>query len=275
MKKVTKNEFCAFLEKAGVKSSDNVFVHSSLGHLGMVENTSVADIPQTLTTWLQQAVGENGAVFMPNYAYSFPRSRCTDLRTQPSEVGTWTEWFRQRPEALLSGHPMFSIAGIGKSAAEICRPDVPDFSPFSQDSTFHRLFENNAMMLFLGVDLAVATFMVYCEQQIGVAYRFLKPFEGDCILQNGQTVRGNYYHFCYPLEGGYNADFSDFQMQLLAQGHIQFSSIGYGKGFAIRMRDFYQLVSDYITTHKWGLLSAQPEFYCRYEDGVEQRYPVA
>ena len=274
MKKVSEAAFKTFLTAAGVNRGDNLFVHSSLGHLGALDNTRVEEIPQTLTRWLKDAVGGTGGVFMPNYAYSFPRSREADLRIQPSEVGILTEWFRRQPATHVSGHPMFSVAGCGATAYGVCQPDVAEFAPFSSQSAFQRLYDSDALMLFLGIDLAYATFMVFCEKRIGVRYRFEKPFKGKCTLQTGETVFGAYSHFCYPLEGNYHADFADFQRELLDTGVIRYTPMGIGKVFAIRMSNFMQQVEAYLQRKPFGLLSQTPDFFCRFEDGTEVRYPV-
>jgi aminoglycoside 3-N-acetyltransferase len=272
MKDITPQEITNTLIELGIQKTDSVFIHSSLFTLGRVAKTQVENIPKTLLECFQNAVGESGNIFMPCFNYQYPKSRSEDLRQQKSVLGFWPEWFRNQPSVIRSGHPMFSICGIGPKAIEICRPSEPEYFAFGEGSTFERLVNEDAVLVLQGIGLRVATVVVQIEAMLGVKYRFNKPFFGQVTLANGQQITADFYHFCFPINNAYRENYQGLEQALLDSGVMQQASLGRSFIYTVRMKALFDFVANYLSHDKFALLNCRPQQLYKYENGKEITY---
>lgn len=262
------------LIRLGIKKSDNVLIHSSVFSLNVIENFSISELPNALLQGLELAVGETGSVFVPVFNYQFPSTRQADLRSQPTVLGIFPEWFRQQKNIVRSGHPMFSVAGRGPNAEQICQPNTPEYNPFGINSTFARLIDSDALLLLQGTTLKVATIMVQIEAMLDVRYRFYKPFHGSTIIQSGQEYIGDYYHFCFPINNAYRENYVPFEQHLLEKDLLNRVKIGRGYSYAIRLQALYHAVKEWLADNKHGLLNSDPSHYYQFRNNKEEIYPI-
>ncbi|MCF2909710.1 AAC(3) family N-acetyltransferase [Pseudoalteromonas sp. DL2-H2.2] len=274
MKTITKEQITGVLEQLELHKSNSVFIHSSLFTLGKIESVKVAYLPNVLLSCFQNVLGKSGGVFMPSFNYDFPKVRNADLNTQRSVLGFWPEWFRTQPNVVRSGHPMFSICGLGPDADAICKPSKPEFFAFGPDSTFSRLIEQDCTLVLQGIGLRVATVIVQIEHMLGLKYRFNKPFKGTVTLTNGKIYEGEYYHYCFPINNAYREDYSGLESALLSAGVLKKASLGRSFIMSVNMKALYQFVERFTKDTPFALLNCNPEQLYRFEDGKEVAYPA-
>lgn len=272
MKPITKNEISETLAKLGISNGDSVFIHSSLFTLGKIEGVDIPSLPEALLFSFQQAIGSQGSIFMPCFNYEFPKTRVALLSEQKCELGYWPEWFRTQSYVVRSGHPMFSICGLGPIAERVCKPTTPEFHAFGEGSTFSRLIEEDCILVLQGIGLKVATVVVQIEKMLGMQYRFDKPFFGRVTLTNDNEVEGNYFHYCFPMNNAYREDYSYLEKSLLKEGLLKLEYLGRSFIMTIRMKQLYERIKLLTASSRFVLLNTSPTYLYKYDNGNELPY---
>ena len=155
-----------------MKTSDTLFVHSSVKALGTVEGGAA-----TVIGALEDAVGPEGLLLMPSFNLVAKEQRASTWNhaSTPSTVGWLTEFFRQMPGTVRSDHYSHSVAARGRNAGEFvgdhCSREGPlapwDKEPWGRTygthSPFFRAYRDGGKVLMLGVDYESSTFMHLVE----------------------------------------------------------------------------------------------------------------
>jgi aminoglycoside 3-N-acetyltransferase len=215
-------------------------------------------------------LGPSGSLFCPTYAYFFPKERFIDLRQAPSEVGAISEAMRTVNGVQCSGHALFRHHGLGSKAKEILQPNRAEFNAFDSDSAFARMLAAGCKICFLGAPFSVNTFTIYVEYLNQVAYRFLKPFAGRAVLQCGTQVEGDFQHYCMPMNGELQPDFSRALGLMKSRGCVRESQLGMGTVLVISMSEYVNHVSDALRKDPWFLLARPPRRLWGMVGGGEQ-----
>lgn len=171
---VTRHDIPAAVQSVGVGEGDVVSFHSSLSSMGHVEGG-----PNALIDGLLDAVGPTGTVAVPTLCNWTPEEQHLvferwDPATSPSYVGTITETFRLRPDAVRSDQATHSVTAIGARAAELTanhgasgqRLGTFGEKAFARESPWERLYQWNAAYCFIGVTFRVCTMVHYVESLI-------------------------------------------------------------------------------------------------------------
>lgn len=163
----TQKDIQQAIENAGVKKGDILMIHSSFKSLGPVEGGAEAVIAGAL-----DAVGPEGTLVFPTFCQKdFDNSYETWHIGKPSDTGYLTEYFRTRPGSLRSDQATHSVAACGPKAQWLTEThghthkrygNMGD-TPFSADSPFAKMYENNAKVLMLGVKPHFTTFRHFAE----------------------------------------------------------------------------------------------------------------
>ncbi|MDD6308392.1 MAG: AAC(3) family N-acetyltransferase [Clostridia bacterium] len=167
---VKKEDILQSLCQLGVTNGDVLLVHSSLRSFGYVEGGV-----KTVAEALLCAVGEDGTLCVPTLVQQdFQNAYKTWYLDKPSDVGALTEFVRKMPSAQRSNQATHSLAAVGKQAKEITkehteygrREGVFGDTPFSHASPWQKLYDLNAKVLFIGVDLRKLTLKHLLEYMI-------------------------------------------------------------------------------------------------------------
>lgn len=268
MKFYTFDEIMQILSLINYNSTDTLMIHSSLVNIGFLKDVNPKENVRLLLDFLIKTT-QNGALLMPNYNYSFPNTKKSNLITQKSEVGVLSETFNQKTK-ICSSNPMFSINGVGKKAKELLQPQICEYNPFLENSTFHRIYETNGIFLFLGIDIRVCTFMVYIEAMNAVKYRFFKPFFGSLETKTNEEFMGNFYHFCLPANRELSINFNIVQEKMLQQNIIKSLKIGYNNSYIVRAKPLFDFVSNELLKNPYILLKNPPKRFWIYENNEEK-----
>lgn len=202
---ITKSYLIDEFQALGMQKGDTIFVHSAYSTLGRSPG-GVEGGPQTVINALLELLGPEGTLIMPTFNYGFLRGTPWDIRTTPSQMGVLTELVRQDPRALRSFHAIYSVAAIGRHAAEAAAHQSTDC--FGETTIFTKLREWRAKILVLGLPFSKSfTFLHHCEQAAGVDYRYLKEFKGTTIDLQGRPHEMTYTMFVRDVERGVVLDF--------------------------------------------------------------------
>ena len=158
MEYITKQDIINGLLDLGLKSGDEIEVHSSLSSFGYVDGGA-----ETIISALKEIVGENGSIFMPALRLSkeLPLNAqdkklgiTTKIKILPencecSAMGIISDTFRKMPDTITNDG-IFRISAWGKSANEV------------KDGLKY-LIHNGGKALMFGVDIYKLTAMHYVE----------------------------------------------------------------------------------------------------------------
>ncbi len=156
---ITKQDIINRLRDLGLKSGDEIEVHSSLCSFGYVEGGA-----KTVIFALKEVVGENGSIFMPALRLSKELSLTeqdkllgitTKIQILPedcehSAMGLIADTFRQMPDTITN-EGIFRISAWGRSANKV-------------KDGLQYLIHNDGKALMLGVDIYKLTAMHYVEE---------------------------------------------------------------------------------------------------------------
>jgi aminoglycoside 3-N-acetyltransferase len=136
---------------------------------------------------------KNHTLVVPTFTYSFCKKGIFDKDLSNSEVGIFTEYFRNQKNVIRSNHPIFSVSSIGPNSKLFS--DNLSCSSTGNGSIFERLKVFDAYILFLGAEfIESCTFLHYIEQCQNIEYRYSKYFKGKLIEKKKTTV-GNWEFF--------------------------------------------------------------------------------
>lgn len=155
---ITKQDIIFGLLDLGLKSDDEIEVHSSLSSFGHVDGGA-----ETVISALKEVVGESGSIFMPALRLSkelplTERDKALGITTkiqilpencEHSAMGIIADAFRQMPDTITNDG-VFCISAWGKSANEV-------------KDGLQYLIHNGGKALMLGVDIYKLTAMHYIE----------------------------------------------------------------------------------------------------------------
>lgn len=168
---VTKADIVSILLSMGITRGDCAIAHSSLSRFGYVEGGA-----ETVIEALREVLGDDGTLVMPTLCQKDKERRFEtwNILTSPSDVGKITEVFRRRSDALRSDHPTHSVAAVGPLAVKMIeghrtasgRPGPWGEAAFGMGSPWEKLYEVNAKIILMGVDLEVNTMVHFIEHVV-------------------------------------------------------------------------------------------------------------
>lgn len=187
--------------RCGIEPGDTVLIHSSLKRTLLRDRTIT---PEVVLESFLEAVGPSGTAVFPLFNFDFAKGVPFDIRSTPSHMGALTEAARVHPEAVRSGHPIYSFAAIGESANRFA---VDNFSGYGPASPFAILRELDGKIAVLDLsDVNSMTFYHHIEEMHEVDYRYHKQFTAPYTDAAGATAERTYGLFVRDLESGVMTD---------------------------------------------------------------------
>src|SRR5437764_1155263 len=177
-------------ERLGVRSGDALLVHASFdrfeGFLGK---------PTDVITALEEAVGPGGTILMPTLPFTgtavdyVAGGKIFDVLRTPSSMGLLSEMFRRSPGVVRSVHPTHSVAAWGTKAEEMVIDHHMARTPCGVGTPFYRLIEQEAKMLFLGIDINAMTLFHTVEELLEPRMPF-SPFTKEVFCLKSRDPDG-------------------------------------------------------------------------------------
>jgi aminoglycoside 3-N-acetyltransferase len=175
----------------GIKSSDTVFIHSSLDKINL--NFS----PFVVLKMLIDIVGPDGTIVFPTYpmGYSYDflkQGKVFNQKSTPSATGILSEIARRHKDAYRSLHPTKSVVAIGKNAEEITSTHHLSPYPYDTNSPYQKIYQYNAKIIGLGIK---STYLS-CVHTVDDSYKedfvvevyHKQLFESVCVNSSGNKV---------------------------------------------------------------------------------------
>lgn len=243
---VTVSEIKNAAIEAGVKAGDILLVHSSFKSLGEVEGGA-----ETVIMGLLEALGEDGTLVFPTFCQKdFLNAYKTWHIDKHSDVGYLTNYFRKREGSIRSDQATHSVAACGKKAAWLTethghthkRPGNMGDTPFSVDSPWEKMYNENAKILLLGVTPASITFRHYAEYVFmeQCAAKLMGHAEYDRMIARVQTHETHYdFTMVWP-----HVDNHWVASQLEPKGLIKRSKCGEAEFIVLEAKPFVDFVLD-------------------------------
>jgi aminoglycoside 3-N-acetyltransferase len=256
--------------QVGLHDGCGLLVHSAVQYLGQPVdglNTylkafdDVIGIPG-LSNTEESARPKTGTIAVPAFNFGFARGELFDPATTRSiGMGSFSEFIRRHPNSRRTAHPMQSLAVLGYYADDLSSRDTP--SAFDPGSVFERMIELDFDLLLLGADIQAVSLMHYSEQRYQVPYRYWKDFQGTVRTPKGFEQR-TYRMYVRDLEIDAQLSLHPVQRVLEARGQWQSAALNYGKIASCHMRDFFDVLDEFLLDDPWSLVmnrseSHQPE----------------
>lgn len=154
----------------GIGRDDVLLVHSSMKAIGEVEGGA-----ETVLDVLQEAVGE-GMLVLPTHTWATMGEEHSlyDPETEPACVGILPNLFLKRSGVHRSLHPTHSVAAWSANeerAVQYISGEEKQTTPCSRTGCYGKLYDLDAKILLLGVDLNRNTYMHGVEEWFGIRER--------------------------------------------------------------------------------------------------------
>ena len=128
-------------------------------------------------------------VIVPSFTYSFTNNKIFDVNSSKSEVGMFSEIFRSKYSNYRTNDPIFSFCHQKDFKKDY--KNVNFNSAFINNSIWEYLYNNNIIIVNLGLDHLVISMIHYIEFICKVPYRSLVNISGK-IKVNGNNKLINY-----------------------------------------------------------------------------------
>lgn len=234
---------------AGIGDGDVVLIHSSLKRtLRRFLKQKLRVGPADIVESFRQAAGPDGTVLFPLFSWDFPKGIPFDVRTSPSQMGSLTEAARLHPDAVRTGHPIYSFAVIGAQSASF--RGLMNFSGYGADSCFAKLREMGGKIAVLDLpDQNSMTFYHHVEEMYDAPYRYHKTFRGLYTDWSGNTEEREYGLFVRNIEQGVQTHVDPMGEILWSDGCYRGDRPGEGSGLrVIEASAMYDAVAHVISS---------------------------
>ena len=169
----TKEQLKSQLEHLGIESHDTLLVHSSMKAIGPVRGGA-----DTVLDAFSEFLAP-GLLVLPTHTWDQINvaGNVFDVAGQPSCVGILTNLFRQRPGVIRSWHPTHSVAALGVDAADFAAGEELVDTPCARKGCWGKLYDRQAKVLFLGVDLSRNTLIHAVEEWAEIPERINPDYQ--------------------------------------------------------------------------------------------------
>ncbi len=238
------------LSDVGLSHGDTLLVHADAGVAAQCDAATRSEKLNQFVSALKHYFYD-GTLLVPSFTYSATKGEVFDPDKTKSEVGLFSEFFRNSYEVERTTHPIFSFSVWGKNKERFLQSD--DTTCFGEGSLFDEFYKANGVLCCIGCSLDRITFTHYVEQQIPVYYRYSKLFDAtirkEAIFRTLQTS-----YFVRNLDIDSTTDLTEFRQCALKAKFLKEAAIGRFPILAIPSRNFFELAVDLYRTDRNSLI---------------------
>jgi aminoglycoside 3-N-acetyltransferase len=239
---VTEKIIHNFLKNLGIKSSDTVLIHTSMRAIGEVEG-GCDGLIDAFKLFLK-----DGLLVIPTHTWANVNAEnpTFDVRSTIPCIGALPTVAAFRKDGVRSLHPTHSVAVFGKRANAFVKGEENALTPCPIGGVWSRLYDENAKILLLGVNLNSNTYMHAVDERYNVTKRYNKPvyladpIELTVIDYNGnKTIRQFKKH-------GWNGsrEFEVYTNAFEQAGILTYSRLGNAKVFVMNAKESTPIMAD-------------------------------
>lgn len=238
------------LREIGVSPSDVIMIHGDAGVAVQLTDVEMKDRLNFLISQLISFIGTNGTLVVPTFSYTFTKNKIFDVNKTSSDIGVFSEAFRDYPGTLRSKNPNFSVSSIGKHKQQFAGSRIDDC--FGSDTAFDLLYKYNAKIVCLGCDFSRITFVHYVEQSLGVSYRYLKSFSGE-VIDDKKVQRLTNTYYVRDLNINSQGELSAVKQRAIYRGVLSRGKYGRFPVLSISSQDFYSVAKELLVEDSYAL----------------------
>ena len=237
----TYDELLEAYEALGVSAGRTVYVTSNLGRLMDYEVKGKEAVLEAHHRALRSLIGDTGTIVVPTATTNLCNTEIVfDADRTPShQVGAFSEYLRQMPDAKRSFHPFVSYAAIGPNAGRI----VENVSrhAFGPETPEARMIELDALAVSIGQHPRFTCSTVHhVEMAMGVPYRYSKEYMHP-VRRDGVVGKEAFYqHVWYrdiDLKRDVNRRLFGLLPEILDLGYV---ALGRGGVYSYPLAEFYR-----------------------------------
>ena len=176
-----------FLAEIGIKRTDTVLVHTSMKALGEVQN-GCDGLIDAFKSYL-----DCGLFIVPTHTWDnvTQANPLFDARSTKPCIGALPTVAAFRPDGVRSLHPSHSVTAFGKRAKEFTLGEENSVTPCPKGGVWARLYDENAIILLLGVNLNRNTYIHAVDEMIGSLPKRLQDeaFPVTVIDHDGNEIK--------------------------------------------------------------------------------------
>lgn len=256
MGNLSKSEINEVFEKLGIVPGDTLFLHLDTMITLFIDGCDIESKTYFFVQCLLEKIGPDGTLFIPTFTYSF----CKGDIYNPAKSFCKKEEMGLFPNLVLKGpfkftrsmDPLFSVVILGKSSKEISS-QLNCSESFGLGTSFDYLFQKNGKILCIGCSLDRATFIHYCEKQIGVSYRYNKVFSGVIESPNGEKSEAEIVYFVRDRNKNLTTDLSLLKSYLKSKHQLKVEAFSRAVCYSVAAQDFFYGASEILKTNPLGL----------------------
>lgn len=228
--------------KSGLLAGDTFLLHSNLRRLILEFKRKKIEISiDIIIESFLSAIGKSGTILVPLFNFDFINNFFFSILSTPSQMGVFTEQFRNKYAYCRTGHPVYSFGVFGKNSKFF--ENIDNFSAYGEKSPFGILKRLNGKIAILDLDDQNSmTFYHHIEEINNVHWRYHKDFEGLYEEKNGKKMNKKYSIFVRRLEINARTFVNPAGKLLWQQGLYQGSKPFEGSGLRVieakKMCDF-------------------------------------
>jgi aminoglycoside 3-N-acetyltransferase len=181
----TKEDLIKDLFKLDINPIGTLLVHSSYKSIGEVEGRA-----DTVLDALSEYM-KDGLLVLPTHTWKYINAEnpIYSVKDSPTNIGILTELFRKREGVIRSAHPTHSVAALGKDAVSFTKDDHKFDTPCARGSSWGKLFDRDAQIMLIGVDLRRNTYIHGIEEWVDIPGRLTLTHEPlKSVLEDGTII---------------------------------------------------------------------------------------
>ena len=204
-----------FLDLFDIKKNDRLLVSSNLlPILNQYKEKNKIFNHNIFLDSLISKVGKEGTILIPAFNFDFCSGKTYDYLNSSPMTGALARIAHKRKDFKRTIHPIHSFLVFGKDQNYLC--NLENISSFGPDSPFNYMHTSEVKNFVIGTNYKrTLTIDHYCEEKVGVDYRFLKEFKSFYINEKKEKKLKSYKMYVRKkpdesIETGINSILDDF-----------------------------------------------------------------
>ena len=237
----------------GIKKDDLIFIHADEILGAQISSSETEEDPVLkFIQALIDLIGDQGTIVVPTFTYSFTTSKQYDIENSISEVGKFSEKFRNIKKAIRSRNPIFSVASIGKLSKKIKK--LSEITSFGSQSIFDFLYKNNGKIFCIGCSFNRVTFTHFVEEKLKIKYRYHKKFDGR-IIDDKRTSEVMIDYYVRDLAFDTVCNLSNLKKLMVENNKLKIGSFGRVLTYMCDTQSFFKSCEDLLSKNEFGLIN--------------------
>ncbi|MDP6785649.1 MAG: AAC(3) family N-acetyltransferase [Rhodospirillales bacterium] len=231
-------------EALGVSTGRTVYVTSDLTRLRQFEDKGKKAVLEAHHRALRFLIGDTGTIVVPTGTINLCNTDTVfDVDQTPSyQVGVFSEYLRQMPDARRSFHPFVSYAAIGPNAERIVN-NVSRHA-FGPETPEARMVDLDTLSVSVGLYPRYSCSTLHqVEQVMTVPYRYVKEYIHP-VVRDGKVVHEPFYQYVWYRDADIERNYGKWIFPRFAEDHdVRRIEVGRGRIYSYSMREFVSAAS--------------------------------